>query len=234
MSIRKWSIEKLIFVAGLPVLLCACRKDNLQFTSEVPNGYRTDVFVDYYEPLNSTTVSVGFRMVDFAAYDYQEKYFVIAPDGFIKFNGNELTVPSGSQFYLNQFDGKTACVIEFTDYDGTIFTNVLIPPDTAYFVNLPDTIASFEDFQLEISPALADSNEKNYVSIDSYGVGDNVDWLYYGTDSLPQLSYYPNLAHNQNHMLFLTRSKYLLNPNLPLGGGSITYNYIVGKSFYTP
>lgn len=213
-------------------LLSSCRKDKREFTSDFPNGYRTEVYIDYYEYSNTTDVSVGFIIPSANNYYYQHSVLLPA-ESYLKYNGIEMTVPEGYSFYQNFFDGKAIGLLEFLDYDGTIYKNSVIPPDTAYFINLPDTISSLEDVVLRINPPIIDSSETSEICLngcsDDYG-----DWLYHGTDSIFTPYYYPTLESEKNHVLYLYRTKYIQNTNFPLGGGSIRYRYIAKKTFYAP
>lgn len=214
------------------ILLSSCRKDKREFTSDFPHGYKTEIIIHYYESTNTTRVAVGFSIPD--SYNYIGKRgILLPPEGYLKINGVEVIAQPGYTFYEQYFDGKPTCLIEFKDYDGTIYKNTMIPPDTAYFINVPDTVSSLEDFQLQVNAPILDSNESSEICLN--GCGDDYgDWLYFGTDSLISPYYYPTLESGMNHILYLNRSKHLSNPILPFAGGSVVYYYVAEKAFYTP
>lgn len=214
------------------ILLSSCRKDKREFTSDFPNGYVTNVFIDYYESTNRTFVSMSFVVPGPNDY-YQSRTILLPPECYLKLNGIEISAQTGYTYYEHNVEGKPICEIEFLDHDGTIYKNTLFPPDTAYFTNLPDTISSLVDMELQINPTLIDSNEYTSICLDGCSY-DNGDWVYFGTDSIFTPNSYTTLESGSTHVLYLYRTKHLSNPNLPLGGGSISYRYIADRTFYVP
>jgi hypothetical protein len=108
----------------------------------------------------------------------------------------------------------------------------MVPPDTAFFVNLPDTISSFDDLQLQVNAPNPDSSETSEICLDQHGF--DYGYCHYTTDSLIDTENFPTLDGEMNHTIYLYRYKYHPNEHLPAVGGSITYRYIVERTFFTP
>ena len=192
--------------------------------------------IDYHAAADVTSVLVFFHDPDVPFYyDSYNKLLKIPKDSYLRVNGNDFTWYQYGGGYYCELEGKPTCSIEFKDLDGTIYTNTIVPPDTAYFIDFPDTVSASEDIELQINPPLIDSNEVSHLCLDGPCNSDLSLWIYSGTDStmIIKNSWLDfGIGDRTRKELFLKRSKTPSNPQLPMGGGSIVYNYVVSKVFY--
>jgi len=219
-------------ILGLTFLITSCGKIGKRDTiSRFKNQFATNIKIEYAG--SNTRIQVVFH-------DSKEPFYYgccespqplkLNKDSYIKVNGIDMELSEYGGYQLD-LDGKPICTFEFRDLDGSIYKNVLVPPDTAYFINFPDSVLATEDFVFEVNPALIDSNETNIIALDDHYYGDQHFWNYFGTDS--KITIKRGFLDEPLHMLFFGRSKSLSNPNFPKGGGEINYNYNVIQYFNT-
>lgn len=209
----------------LIILISSCHKDEIrEFTSDYQDQFSTYIEINYNEANNNTSVLILF----FDPYsDYYYQSLKLPKGSYIKINDVELKWESG---YHHIFKGKPNCKIEFKDIDGLIYKNTLIPPDTAYFINLSDTVLANEDLEFQVNAPALDSNEYKSIFLDDHG-DDYWHYAIFGTDSIMTISSF-ELENQTAHTLFLYRKKGIKKPNLPIGGGSIEYSYNINHTFY--
>ncbi len=209
------------------MLLASCNKEKrLKYTSKFKDEFKTEIIIDYWPQSNSTSIKLAFSI---PKDEYETMYLRLPKDSYLKLNGVETVLQDDYSYYERIVDGKPVCTIEFKDYDETVYLNSITPPDTAYFINLPDTVSHLVDFQFQVNAPLVASDEVSFLCLD--GCDDQGTAFYYGTDTLITVSHL-NLYSQSNQVVYLRRMKHLPNPNLPFGGGSITYYYNVEKTIY--
>ncbi len=218
----------LFFVAfmGLITLTFSCKKeDNRVFTADFHNQFQTSIEINYEQGWNTTTIYAYFYKPD------SWERLKLPKDSHIKVNGYELAFLQGDyyhgNFYFLRLPGKQNCTIEFKDIDGSTYQNTVILPDTAYFIDFPDTIVSASDTAIfKVNPPILDSNESNDIHLNYYGS------IFKNYENFIAIS--PIFFHDEStHNLTFYRVKELLNPNLPAGGGNVVSNYITHGLFWT-
>lgn len=212
------------------VLSVSCKKDKrADRTSKYPGEFISDIIVTYYPNSNQTSIIVGFHL-GYSQFNMQ--HLQLSKDSYLKINNVEIEtkMEKYQNYYELILDGKQLANIEFKDYDGIIYSNTIAPPDTAYFINFPDTVVFGQNFEIQINAPDLTKNESSVIEID--GGGDTGLTIYVGTDTIITVdnSYYFN--QNESYTVNFTRTKSLSNPQLPLGGGSVTYSYKIDKTIY--
>jgi len=220
-------MRQFLIISFSLILFVSCHKERrLKYTSKFKDEFKTEIIIDYWPQSNTTRIAVGFSVPK----DEFETYYLQLPkDSYLKLNGVETLLQDNYSYYERIVDGKPICTIEFKDYDETVYLNSITPPDTAYFINLPDTVSHLVDFQFQVNAPVIASDEVSLLCLD--GCDDQGISFYYGTDSIINVSHL-YLESESNQFVSLRRMKVLPNPNLPLGGGSITYRYNIEKTIY--
>ena len=225
---------KLVTICFLIFFLISCKK---KYTSNFKGKFRSQISIDHHAGSNSTRIIAIFHDTDEPFY-----YGLGAPTplkirskGYIKVNGIDLEwYESGGGYFLDLI-GKPTCSIEFKDHDGTIYRNTITPPDTAHFVNFPDSVSSTGNFSFQVSTPNLDSNEYSLIALDDYYYNDIHFWDYVGTDTILEIenvgTYTSHFINDGNHFMTLNRAKKMLNPSLPSGGGEIVYHYNLEQNF---
>lgn len=225
----------ILIISG--VLFFSCRKDKeIYYTSDVKYGYETWVRVTYLQDYNRTDIEIYYYYLKGTdpyntLYPYKVHDYLTLPDNsYMLVNGLQMNHYSGYSYYLT-LPGKPTYNFEFKDYDELMYYNTVIPTDTVYFVNLPDTIPHGEDLIVQIHATDLDSNAFNSFQI--YEVESNFSYSDApgGADSLVTIhkSYFDK---GKQYQLILTRTRQLSVSNFPVGGGKIEFIYNVGKAVY--
>jgi hypothetical protein len=217
-----------LFICSLTLLASCLKDDAVGYTSDIPDEFMTQIDISYEASRKVTVAHVFFADV---SDPYQWKGLQLPSNSHIKMNGIELTWHPESRFYSTEFDGTPECFVEFKNHDETIYNFNLFPPDTVYFKNLPDTIPSLQEFELHVNAPILDSNERDRICLD-VATGDNNNCIYNGQDSIINLES-QHFQPEKTHIMYLYRTKNMLNPNLPLGGGGVTYNYIIEQLIFS-
>ncbi len=199
----------------------------MKYTSDVPDEFKTIIQVVFNEPSNSTTIQV-FYFFQKGVDNYG--YLNLPENSYMLVNGNEMNHYPDYSYYLT-LDGNQAWGLEFKNFDGVTYYNTIVPPDTVYLANLPDTIPYGQELIFEVNASDNDSNV--HCQVDLYEVESEFNYGYVdgGTDSVFTIDdYYLN---KENHYkVFFSRTNTIMNPNLPAGGGSIEFVYRIEKTFY--
>ncbi len=220
-------MRHLLIIFFSVLVFASCNKEKrLKYTSKYKDEFKTEVIIDYWPASNETSIKVVFSI---PTDEYVATALRLPKDSYLKLNGVETFLQDHYSYYERIVDGKPVCTIEFKDYDETVYLNSIAPPDTAYFVNLPDTVSHLVDFQFQVNAPVVSSDEVNLLCLDA--CDDQGTTLHYGTDSVITVKHY-YLVSGSNQVVYLRRDKVLPNPNLPLGGGSITYRYNIEKTIY--
>lgn len=222
-------MKQLILICSASAFFASCRKDVRQFTTDFQDQFTTRIEILYDATANRTTAGVAFMDPIYFYIPGPYNTLELPSSCELKINNQDLTWTTS--YYELLFDGKSDCEIFFQDADGKTYINSVSALDTAFFVNLPDTVSSTADLQIQVEAPLLDSTERIRICLDSHG-DDYGDCFYIGLDSIMTLdqSY---LKDTTMHTLYLYCYKSNTNPNLPLGGGSITYTYATYKSIYS-
>lgn len=207
--------------------LVACKKDDtepvIRFTSDVPDEFTTTLNVAYDQNENLTTARAYFKdQVPGSSASSQE--MLKLPEGsYVNINGLAMTSELSGGTWLNkEFAGNADALFEFMNFDQTLYSNLVDMPDTAFLVNLPDTIDASQNLTLTFDGTPMESGEILYVNLSvNNDYGDFAESTTDSTIVIPKGYLRPGMEQE----LMLTRVKTLDSPNLPVGGGAVTCSY---------
>lgn len=228
-------MKNVVFFCCLAGLVTSCKKDDtekvIRYTSDAPTEFTSSFLVSYDEQTNLTTASALFWDEVPGAVASSEEVLRLPSNSYLHFNGASIaTETADGPVYRKEYTGKMDGLFEFLNFDQTLYSNFLDMPDTVFLVNLADTIDASQDLLLTFGGTPMENNETVRVSLSANNdYGDFYDVTSDSTMIIPK-SY---LRPGQQQQLLLSRSKTLLDPNLPVGGGNISCNYKIQLMIYS-
>lgn len=224
-------MRHLMLIGCCVLFLFACKKGKrADKTCRYEGEYKTLVIVNYYADRDQTEIYVGFTMGE-SQFDMTHLQ-LSGKDPYLKINNIDIEpkMEKYQGYYYMNFSGKVNALVEFRDFDEVVHANAIFAPDTAYFINLPDTVSGEQDLEFMVNAPVLDSGETSFICLD--GCGDTGIFFYSGTNEIIFVDKKYLDINESPHVFTLQRSKTLSHPSLPSGGGYVEYNYIVDQVFY--
>lgn len=217
-----------LIIVGILILSCKKEVHDLRYTSDAPSSFETDVSVRYDQNENLTGVSVTF----IGSVDNHSKGLILPAESYFEYNGQQLQADAYKR-YRTSFQGNENAVVKFQNFDGKMYSNAFSVPDTAYFVDLPDTLSADQDLTLYFGgPELA--HKENWTVSFIGKASHSCDDGYYSASTKENST--TILKHHfeagESYEFTLTRGKRVDCISLPGKGGSIIFKYVLRKTVY--
>lgn len=228
-------MKHVAFFFCLIFVLASCKKDNpetvIRYTSDVPNEFTTSLSVFYDQDDDQTTARAFFWDEVPDSVGSSEEVLRLPSNSYVNFNGIPMTSETSGGSWLDKVHGgKADGLFEFMNFDQIVYSNFIDMPDTVYLVNLADTIDASQDLQLTFGGPPMEGDETMRVTL---SVNNDYGEFYETTADSTIIIPKSYLLSGQEQRLVLSRSKTLVNPNLPVGGGSVSCRYTVSLMIYS-